>query len=225
MALERPRVDGVADVHTNPATVGAVAPRPASARTSPDTCDTAGFSLIEVLVSMLLLTGALLALAQVFTLGLAHASTSSANLVAREKAREAIESVHSARDTRTIAWRQIRNATARMCPGVATPPGWTATGGLFIDGAQPGGLHLAGPDGLINTAGDEDVPLERIRHLGADGRMNTADDYQQDLRDYEREVWICDQSLTLREVRVTVTYRVGNVQRRYRLTTYVSNYS
>jgi type II secretory pathway pseudopilin PulG len=210
---------------TTPAKVSAMAPGPASANTRANSDDAAGFSLIEVLVSMLLLTGALLSLAQVFTLGLAHASTSSANLVAREKAREAVESVHSARDTRTVAWRQIRNATARMCPGVATPPGWIATGGLFIDGVQPGGLHLAGPDGLINTAGDENVPLERLHHLGGDGRINTADDYQQDLRDYEREIWICDQSLTLREVRVTVTYRVGNVQRRYRLTTYVSNYS
>src|SRR5690606_27945388 len=46
----------------------------------------AGFSLLEVLVSMLLLMGGLLGLAQVFLLGMAHASTSSANLVAREKA-------------------------------------------------------------------------------------------------------------------------------------------
>ncbi len=187
--------------------------------------DERGFSLLEVLVSMLLLTGALLALAQVFTLGLAHASTSSANLVAREKAREAVESVHSARDTRALTWGQIRNATARMCPGIAQPPGWSNVGGAFIDGAQTDGLHQAGADGLVNTAGDEDEPLERITHLGHDGLEGTDDDWEQELREFQREVWICDHSNTLREVRVTVTYRVGSLQRRYRLTTYISNYS
>ena len=185
----------------------------------------AGFSMIEVLVSMLMLTGTLLALAQVFTMGLAHASTSSANLVAREKAREAVESVHTARDSKTITWNEIRNATARLCPGVTQPAGWSNTVGRFIDGVQPGGLHVAGADGLINTAGDDDEPLEEIEHLGDDGRLGTADDWRQPLASYGREIWICDHSNTLREIRVTVTYRVGGLQRQYRLSTYISNYS
>lgn len=190
-----------------------------------DMKDAAGFSILEVLVSMLLLTAALMGLGQVFLLGMAHASTSSANLIAREKAREAVESVHTARDTRTIPWRRIRNVTARMCPGVPTPDGWDATTGVFIDGEQQGGLHVAGPDGLINTAGDDALPLERIRQLGADGLPNTADDWEEELSQYWRDVWICDHSNSLREIRVTVRFRVGNILRNYRLTTYVSNYS
>lgn len=190
-----------------------------------DMKDTAGFSILEVLVSMLLLTVALMGLGQVFLLGMAHASTSSANLIAREKAREAVESVHTARDTRTIPWRRIRNETARMCPGVAAPDGWDATAGVFIDGEQEGGLRLAGDDGLINTAGDDQLPLERVRHLGADGLPNTADDWEETMSQYWREVWICDHSNSLREIRVTVRYRVGSIVRNYRLTTYVSNYS
>jgi hypothetical protein len=187
--------------------------------------DARGFSQIEVLVAMFLLTGALLGLAQVFLLGLAHNSTSSAGLVAREKAREAVESVHAARDARTVEWRQIRNATARMCPGVNQPPGWDGAGGLFVDGEQPDGLHVAGADGLVNTEGDEDGPLERVAHPGPDGLFGTNDDFRQELREYDREVWICDRSLSLREIRVTVTYRVGSIQQRYQLVTYVSNYS
>lgn len=184
-----------------------------------------GFSLLEVLVSMLLLTGGLLGLAQVFLLGMAHASTSSANLVAREKAREAIESVHTARDTRTITWNQIRNATARMCEGVDEPSGWNSTPGTFIDGPQPGGLHEAGPDGLVNTPGDEELPLELVRHFGDDGIPNTDDDWEQELTQYSREIWICDHSTSLREIRVTIDYRVGSITRQYRLATFISNYS
>jgi type II secretory pathway pseudopilin PulG len=191
--------------------------------TAPRTSD-AGFSLLEVLVSMLLLMAGLLGLAQVFLLGMAHASTSSANLVAREKAREAIESVHTARDTRTITWNQIRNATARMCEGVDEPSGWNATPGTFIDGPQVG-LRVAGPDGLVNTPGDEDLPLERVRHFGADGIPGTADDWEQELTNYSREIWICDHSTSLREIRVTIDYRVGGITRQYRLTTFISNYS
>lgn len=184
-----------------------------------------GFSLVEVLVSMFLLTGALLGLAQVFLLGMAHASTSSANLVAREKAREAIESVHTARDTRTITWNQIRNATARMCPTVAEPTGWNSTGGAFIDGPQPGGLHVAGPDGLVNTAGDDLLALERVVNFGSDGLPGTDDDWDHELSEFDREIWICDHGNSLREIRVTIDYRVGSITRQYRLTTFISNYS
>ncbi len=185
----------------------------------------AGFSILEVLVSMLILTGALLGLGQVFLLGMTHVSTSSANLVAREKAREAVESVHTARDTRVLVWNQIRNAAApRMCAGVAEPDGWNSTtAGVFLDGEQEGGLRLPGADGLVNTADDGDA--ETIAHPGPDGLIGTADDRQEALTQYWREIWICDRSNSLREVRVSVRYQVGSITRTYRLTTYISNYS
>ena len=184
-----------------------------------------GFSLVEVLVSMLLLTTALLGLGQVFLLGMTHVSTSSANLIAREKAREAVESVHTARDTRLLGWNEIRNAaTPRMCQGVAEPAGWNSvTSGVFLDGEQQGGLLLPGPDGLVNTADDDDV--EQIAHPGPDGVLGTVDDRQEPLTQYWREIWICDRTNSLREVRVAVRYRVGSITRTYRLTTFISNYS
>lgn len=201
----------------------------ASARPAPAEADPhrgqAGFSLIEVLVSMLLLTSSLMGIAQVFMVGMTHASASSPNLIAREKAREAVESVHTARDTRVLTWARIRNVTPRVCPGVAVPAGWVGTPGVFVNGAQPGGLHAPGPDGLVNTAGDEGQPLEAVRHLGSDGVPGTADDWVQEMAQYTREIWICDHSNALREVRVTVRYRIGAIERTYRLTTFVSNYS
>ena len=106
-----------------------------------------GFTLVETVVAMGILSIGLLSLAGVFTLGLRHMQTSSPGLIAREKAREAIESVHTARDTRVITWAQIRNAAAPNCAWANT----TANGGgRFLNGQQ--NLLAAGPDGLVYTA-------------------------------------------------------------------------
>ena len=186
----------------------------------------AGFSMMEVLVSMLLMTTSLLAVGQVFLLGMTHTLASSPNLTAREKAREAIESVHTARDTRVITWSRIRNVTPRMCPGVAQPAGWNNTPGVFVDGAQPGGLHAPGDDGLVNTAGDDSRatrvdPAPRARRhrrrpptTGSRTSPSTSARSGSAIR-----------ATHCREVRVIVRYRIGAIERTYRLTTFVSNYS
>jgi prepilin-type N-terminal cleavage/methylation domain-containing protein len=171
--------------------------------------DEAGFSLIEALVAMLVLSVGLMGLAQAFYMGMSHLSTSSANLVAREKAREAVESVHTARDTRTITWAQVRNV---------------ANGGVFLDGAQP--LLQPGNDGLVNTA--DDGAVESLRDPGADGVLGSADDEFTPLTNFRRQVQILELNpvnAELREVVVTITYSVGPQQRTYTLRTYISSFS
>jgi prepilin-type N-terminal cleavage/methylation domain-containing protein len=187
-----------------------------------------GFSLMEVMVAMSILLIGLLGLAQVFYLGMANASTSSAHLIAREKAREAIESVHTARDTHTIAWNQIHNVAPPACAGVvAAPPqpavAFTATGGgIFLNGEQE--LRQAGADGLVNTGDDAAAGYEELP--GPNGRYEAAaptDDVRLD--QYWREVAICDVNPDLRQIQVTVRYRVGTTSRRYTLSTYISSFS
>ena len=97
----------------------------------------AGFSLIETMIAMSILATGLLSLAGVFIMGLNHLSSSSASLIAREKAREAVESVHTARDTRVITWCQIYNVSSARGTACAAAPA-----GVFLDGPQP--LHRAG---------------------------------------------------------------------------------
>ncbi|MBL8141977.1 MAG: prepilin-type N-terminal cleavage/methylation domain-containing protein [Acidobacteria bacterium] len=170
-----------------------------------------GFTLIESLIAMAVLSFGLLGLAQAFYLGMQHMSTSSANLVAREKAREAIESVHSARDTRTITWAQIRNV---------------ADGGVFLDGDQP--LNAAGADGLVNTADDEDAGIERPRSPGPNGILGDDDDEFTPLTNFQRSIQILELDPVnpdLREVQVTITYTVGPQQRTYQLRTFISAFS
>jgi prepilin-type N-terminal cleavage/methylation domain-containing protein len=173
-----------------------------------------GFSLIETMVALGILATGLLGLAGVFTIGMAHMATSSANLIAREKAREAVESVHTARDTRTITWAQIRNVS---------------DGGIFLNGAQS--VKTPGADGLVNTA--DDAAIEQLVQPGADGVLGTADDYKVSLSNFTRQVVISDivdagtgeVNQSLRQVAVTIVYKVGPVTRTYTLTTYISSIS
>jgi len=176
-----------------------------------------GFSLIEVMVAMGVLTAGVLSLVGVFALGVQRASTSTPMLIAREKAREAVESVHAARDAGELSWATVQNTT--------TLPG------LFLTGPQP--LRLPGNDGLVNTG--DDGAIERMRKPGADGILNNADDeiVTLDYEAFRREIAIAPMNLdgtttlnqNLRQVTVTVQYKIDNVWRTYSLVTYVSSYS
>jgi prepilin-type N-terminal cleavage/methylation domain-containing protein len=158
--------------------------------------DERGFSLVEVLVAMLILTAGLLPLAGLFAAGVQQMGASTPMMIAREKAREAIESVHAARDTGNFTWDTIRNE---------------ADGGVFLDAATA--IRTPGPDGLVNTDDDgaaqwPDTLYTReidISTLNIDG-TTTPDP-------------------NLREVRVIVRYRVNQAWRTYTLVTYISSYS
>ena len=180
----------------------------------------AGFSLLEAVVAIVILTVGLMALAQVLYASINIAATSSANLVAREKAREAIESVHTARDTHTILWAQIRNVNAPAnCPA-----GTTAVGGGVFDTGQMA-MQAPGLDGLVNTGddtGSEVLP-------GPDNLIGTTDDVP--LNGYTRQIDICDVNgnSDLRRIIVWIRYdgsnAVGARRREYRLTTFISRFS
>jgi prepilin-type N-terminal cleavage/methylation domain-containing protein len=173
-----------------------------------------GFSLIEMMVAMLVLSIALLSLVGVFTMSLQRMRASTPMLIAREKAREAIESVHAARDTGEFAWTTIRNV---------------ADGGVFLNGDQP--VRTPGVDGLVNTA--DDGAIERMNKPGADGVLGTADDEVVVLNDFTRRITITPLNLdgtatvnvNLRQVTVTIRYRVDQAWRTYTLVSYVSSYS
>ncbi len=174
--------------------------------------DEAGFSLVESLVSLGILSFGLLAMAAAFLQGAVQLSGSHLDVLAREKAAEAIESVFTSRDTRTIQWAQIRNVDGE--DGTAN--------GIFRDGPLP--LSRPGPDGLINTA-DDLTQLETLVTPGPDGLLGTADDVTRPLSDFTREIVIRDVSLTLRSLTVVIRYRIGRLWREYSISTLISSYA
>lgn len=171
-----------------------------------------GFSLIEVLVATVILTTGVLALLGVMTLAVQRATSSSDAVIAREKAREAVESVHTARDTGDLAWPSIRNVNA---------------GGVFLNGAQT--LRVPGTDGLVNTA--DDGAVETVRTPGRDGILGNSDDVIRPLTNFTREIVISGLSgaggvinPNLREITVNIRYEIRGTWRTYTLRTYVSTF-
>jgi hypothetical protein len=165
-----------------------------------------GFSLVDTLLGMFILGGGLLALALAFSQGMIIMSTSHSQEIAKQKASEAVESVTSARDTRVITWARIRNV---------------GNGGVFLDGPQS--LRNPGADGLVNTADDGALECETLP--GPDGVLGTGDDVVFQLKDFTREIAITDLATNLRQILVSVTYKVGSLTRTYQLITYISSFA
>lgn len=189
---------------------------PARATFAPQAAMAEGFSLIEVLVSMGVLTAGLLSLVGIFTVSLWRVSSSSTQIVAREKAREAIESVHAARDTGLVSWQNIQNV---------------ASGGIFLPGEQP--LKMPGADGIVNTSDDAAAAMETMRKPGPDGILGSSDDEVTELNDFRREIIISNTTYSgtttvnpnLRRITVNVKFRVYDVWRTYSVETFISSYS
>ena len=190
--------------------------------------DQSGFSLIEVLVSMLILTGGLMALLSVLGIMMAATQTSQQDLVARQLASEAMESIFNARNTSQVGFSAIANTTAN-------PPG------IFLPNALP--LMCAGADGILDTA--DDAPcltasgatcpnggIECLTEAGPDGILGTADDVIISLNNYTRTVTITpllengNVDPTLVQVQITMNYTVPNSghTKSYTLIDYISQY-
>jgi prepilin-type N-terminal cleavage/methylation domain-containing protein len=165
-----------------------------------------GFTLVETMMAIIIMGCGLLALATAFAQGLVVMSTSHFHQIAKEKASEAIESVTTSRDTRIIAWAQIRNVSR---------------GGIFLDGPQR--LRNQGADGLVNTA--DDGAEETAVLPGQDNLLGTGDDVVLSLDMFTREIEIRDISANLRQIRVIVRYQVSGMAREYQLVTYVSTFA
>jgi prepilin-type N-terminal cleavage/methylation domain-containing protein len=175
-----------------------------------------GFTLIEVILAIAILAIGVLGLVSVFAQGMAVMSSSPWEVIAKEKAAEAIESVFTARDTRVLTWARIRNVVG----------GSGADNGVFLDGPQQ--LCAAGNDGLVNTVDDfSPCQQEVVLYPGADGTLGTGDDVQVPLQILTREIEIRDVpgNLNLRQIRVIVTYNVGRIPRQYVLTTFISSFA
>ena len=174
------------------------------------TTNDSGFTLIEVMVSMILIAVGAMALAGAVALGARRLTGSQDQLLASQRAAEAAETVFKARDNRVLTWAQIRNVV-----------GAGADGGVFLDG--PRDVRDPGPDGLAGTA--DDGALAAVIKPGPDGLLGTPDDESTPLFGFTREIEIRDLGPSLRQLRVIVRYRTPSGQAQYVLTTYLSQYA
>jgi type II secretory pathway pseudopilin PulG len=166
----------------------------------------AGFGYIETLISMTILVVGLVGLLAFLTFSLASSTVSRDDLIAKQKVREALESVFTARNTQQVTFDDIRNASA---------------GGIFVDGYQP--ICEPNGEGLVGTAdsGDPEVMI----FPGKDETLGTADDEEYSLDRFERQITIVGAGTDLRQIEVKVRYRTtqGWV-REFRVNSFVSRY-
>jgi len=186
-----------------------------------------GFTMIEVMISVVILTIGLVSVLGALCAVVAANQTAQQDLIARQLASEAMESVYTARNDSEMTWAQVNNVS---------------NGGIFVDGVTQ--VMCAGPDGILGTADDAACLLpsgatcpnggmQCLDEPGPDGILGTADDVILSLSNYTRTIQITqllDSSgnvvPALRQVKITITYTVpqSTVQKTYVLTEYVSAY-
>jgi prepilin-type N-terminal cleavage/methylation domain-containing protein len=167
-----------------------------------------GFTLLETMIAITVLSIGIMALVAAFATAVSATQNSQENLIARQKALQAIESIYTARNTQQISFAQIGNVSS---------------GGIFTDGATP--LLCAGPDGLVNTTDDVNCPAsgpcvagpECVVLPGPDGILGTSDDVAMSLANFTRQIQInpvleadgVTVNGTLKQIVVTVNYTTG----------------
>jgi prepilin-type N-terminal cleavage/methylation domain-containing protein len=143
-----------------------------------------GFSLIEVMVAMIVITVGLLGLMTVFVTAIEATETGQEDLIARHKAVDAMESIYTARNSQQIPFSAINNVV---------------NGGSFLSGPQA--LLCAGADGLVGTTNV--VPCTTVAGVacpnggvecivlpGPDGVLGTSDDEVRSLANFTRTISI-----------------------------------
>jgi type II secretory pathway pseudopilin PulG len=141
-----------------------------------------GFTLVETMIAVVVMTVGLLALIASFATALAATQSAQEDLIARHKSLDAMESIYTARNAQQIPFASINN---------------TASGGIFLGGAQP--LLCPGADGIVGTGDDAPctVPgsgaacpggVECLVLPGADGILGNGDDVTQSLSNFTRTI-------------------------------------
>lgn len=177
----------------------------------------AGFTLLEVAISGVILMIGLIAMLGVFTLALSTTQGVQLDQVAKQKAIETLESIYAARSTQQITFTQIANTGA--------------AGGIFTAGTV-NGILTAGPDGLDGTADDGTtpqgtcpLPYQCAILPGPDGILGTADDITSPMSNLTRTITINTLNPDLKQVIVTVGYTdAHNHPRNYTVQALISSY-
>lgn len=165
----------------------------------------AGTSLLEVMIAgIVLISGMMLGVLPMITYGIVTMHATDEETIAKQKARQIMESIYGARDTSQLGWDYINPTT------VPTTNGTTTVYGVFLTGPQP--MYSSGSDGILGTADDAAAGLDTVTLPNSQTRT---------LSDFTRTITIGQYTMpdgsistTLRTLQVDVTYPFGNGQKR-----------
>lgn len=188
--------------------------------------DENGFSMIEVMIAIVVMSVGILAIIASLASALAATDSAEADLIARQKALEGLESIYTARNSQQIPFSEVANTT---------------NGGIFLAGAQK--MLCPGPDGLVGTA--DDAPCTTSSGAvcpnsgvecwvlpGPDGILGNADDVTMSLANFTRTITISPVKLpngntnaNMMAIAITVSYvQAGMPSRSYTVNSLISSY-
>jgi len=172
-----------------------------------------GFTLLEVLISMFVLTVGLVSMLGVFATAMAATQTAQQDMIAKQLAQQAMETIYTARETANITWDQIQNVGGPGSPGI------------FRTGLQP--IKQVGTDGIMDTINDGASLPQTMTLPGPDGIVGTGDDVTMGLTNYQRSIAITNTaSADLRSITITIQYTTprNRFPKTYVLSGFISQY-
>jgi prepilin-type N-terminal cleavage/methylation domain-containing protein len=191
-----------------------------------------GFALVEVMIAMVILTVGMCAVLASFGVAITATESAQEDLIARQKALQALESIYTARNSQQIPWAAINNTTVA--------PGIFAVGALPMLCAGPvyGIVGVQGDTAPCTTASGATCPNGGVECMvlpGPDGILGTGDDETLSLSNFTRTIAFTPVNLPVAEgggvntnliaVTVTVTYTKPNwPARNYVVNGLISNY-
>ena len=155
----------------------------------------AGFSLVEAVVAIFILTIGLIGTAAALTFALEFGALSKNITSAKTVIVSTIEEIESLRNARRLEYKQIANTGS--VDNTDSPNPFTG----FVPGFQPISLS-PGPDGVNGTSDD-------MTDAGPDGTYGTGDDFNNPALErsgYTRQITISDISPTIKKLEVRVRY-------------------
>jgi prepilin-type N-terminal cleavage/methylation domain-containing protein len=179
-----------------------------------------GFTLLEVMFSMIVMTVGLVALLGVMGLAMASTQTSEQLAISKRLANEALEGILTARETTQVQWSNIANGNCAVGTGCTT--------GIFLAGPQA--ISLPGVDGIIGTSDDAAAGPQILEQPGASGVWagTCPPDNCISLTNFTRTISIVpvpgDSNLNAVTITVTYTNPQLHTPQNYVLATYISQY-
>lgn len=174
-----------------------------------------GMSLLEVMIAgVVLLAGMCLGVLPMISYGVITMRATDEETIAKQKAREVMESIYGARDSSQLGWDTI-NPTS-----VCTTTGTTTTCGIFLSTAQP--MYAAGADGIYGTGDDAAAGIETVSM--ANGQTRTLDEFKRTITIGSYTMPDGTISPSLRTLEVDITYPVGGLKKTYSVYSLISQY-
>jgi hypothetical protein len=170
----------------------------------------AGFSYVDVMIAVTILLVGIMAMLSAITSGIVMTTTSQQALAAKQHAQSTVETIFAARDLDRLGFDAIGNVGDAAIPGAAFLPGWREF------------YTTVGSDGIIGTADDAEGP---------DRTLGTGDDAKP-VDGFLRRITITNVPdpnspglpISLRQIDVTISYKIGKAEFQENMTTYAANY-